>query len=40
MKRRVHHPEVRMLLVAACVLAGTVGLAAMVFMELCGRCGK
>lgn len=38
MKRRVHHPEVRMLLIAVCVLAGTVGLAAMVFVEMWRRC--
>lgn len=38
MNRRVHRPEVRMLLIAVCVLAGTVWLAAMVFMELYRRC--
>lgn len=40
MKRRVHRNEVRMLLIAVCVLEGMVVLAATVFMELYGRCGR
>lgn len=39
MNRRVHRPEVRMLLIAVCVLAGTVGLAVMAFVEMWRRCG-